>query len=54
MTKAPLCGTGKGADPTDRGKTFTKKNMLTDSKNIPLHVLLDGANRHDKMFLRDS
>jgi len=43
----------KRADSTDRGKKGTKKNMLTDSKNIALFVLLDGANRHDKMFLRD-
>jgi hypothetical protein len=35
-------------------KKATKKNMLTDSKNIPPSVLLDGDNRHDKMFLRDS
>jgi putative transposase len=54
MTKVPLGGTGKGADFTDRGKKATKKNMLTDSKNIPPSVLLDGDNRHDKMFLRDS
>ncbi len=54
MTKVPLGGNGKGADSTDRGKKATKKNMLTASKNIPLSVFLDGANRHDKMFLRDS
>ncbi len=54
MAKVPLGGTGKGADSTNRGKKATKKKMLTDSKSIPLSVLLDGANLHDKIFLRNS
>ena len=50
MTKAPLGGTG--ANPTDRGKKGTKRSILTDAKGIPLSVVVDGANRHDKMLVK--
>ncbi len=52
MTKAPLDGAGTGANPTDRGKKDTKRNVLTDSKGIPLSVVVDGANRHDKKLVK--
>jgi len=52
MTKAPLGGTGTGANPTDRGKKGTKRSMLTEGKGIPLSVAVDGANRHDKMLVK--
>jgi hypothetical protein len=38
MTKAPLGGTGNGANPTDCGKKGTKRSVLTDGKGI--HFLL--------------
>ena len=48
MTKALLGGDGTGANPTDRDKKGTKRSILTDSKDIPLSVTVDGANRHEK------
>ena len=48
MTKAPLGGAGTGANPTDHGKKSTKRSLLTDAKGIPLSIVTDGANRHDK------
>jgi putative transposase len=52
MTKAPLGGAGTGANPTDRGKKGTNRSILTDVKGIPLPVVVDGANRHDKMLVK--
>jgi len=52
MTKAPLGGAGTGANPTDRGKKGTKRSLLTEAKGIPLSVIVDGANRHDKMLVK--
>jgi transposase len=52
MTKAPLGGAGTGANPTDRGKKGTKRSILTDGKGIPLSVIVDGANRHDKKLVK--
>ena len=52
MTKAPLDGAGTGANPTDRGKKSTKRIVLTDGKGIPLSVVVDGANRHDKKLVK--
>lgn len=36
-----------GANPTDRGKSGTKRSVLTDGNGIPIAVVVDGANRHD-------
>jgi transposase len=47
ITKAPLGGEGTGPNPTDRGKSGTKRCLLTEGKGIPLAVTVDGANRHD-------
>ncbi len=52
MTKAPLGGEGTGANPTDRGKKGTKRSILTEGKGIPLSVVVDGANRHDKKLVK--
>ena len=38
MTKAPFGGARKGANPTDRGKKGTKRNVLTEVKAY--HFLL--------------
>ena len=48
MTKAPLGGDATGPNPTDRGKSGTKRSLLTDGYGIPLGLSVDGANRHDK------
>ncbi len=52
MTKTPLGGAGTGANPTDRGKKDIKWSVLTDGKGIPLSVVVDGANRHDKKLVK--
>jgi putative transposase len=36
-----------GANPTDRGKSGTKRSVLTDGNGIPIAVVIEGANRHD-------
>jgi hypothetical protein len=52
MTKAPFCGAETGANPTDRGKKGTKRSVLTDGKGIPLSVVVEGSNRHDKKLVK--
>ena len=42
-----------GSNPTDRGKSGTKRHLLTDQKGIPLSVVISGANRHDMKKLDD-
>ena len=42
-----------GANPTERGKSGSKRHLLTDGKGIPLAVVLSGANRHDMKKLAD-
>ena len=52
MTKASLDGAVTGANPTDRGKKGTKRSVLTDGKGIPLSVVVDGVNHHDKKLVK--
>ena len=40
-----------GRNPTDRGKSGTKRSLLTEGNGIPLAVAIDGANRHDKTLV---
>lgn len=47
ITKAPLGGAETGPNPTDRGKSGTKRCLLTDSRGVPLAITVAGANRHD-------
>lgn len=42
------------ANPTDRGKKETKRNILTDGKGIPLSVTVDGANFLDKKLVKET
>jgi putative transposase len=51
MTKAPLGGGATGPNPTDRGKTVTKRSLLVDGRGAPLAVVVAGANRHDSPLL---
>lgn len=53
MTKVPLDGAGTGSNPTDRGKKGTKRSVL-DGKGIPLSVIVDGADRHDKKLVKET
>lgn len=47
MTKAPLGGATTGSNPTDRGKTGTKRHLLSEAHGLPIAVVVTGANRHD-------
>ncbi len=51
MTKAPFAGAATGRNPTDRGKSGTKRSVLTDGAGIPLALVIEGANRHDMKLL---
>jgi len=42
-----------GSNPNDRGKSGTKRHLLTDQNGIPLSVVISGANRHDMKKLDD-
>lgn len=44
-------GSAIGPTPTDRGRTGTKRHLLTDRKGTPLAVVLSGANMHDSVPL---
>lgn len=46
---APLGGQKTGKNPTDRGKSAAKINLLVDGRGAPISVVLTGANRHDKI-----
>lgn len=47
MAPAPLGGSRTGPNPTDRGKSGTKRHLLVDGRGVPLSMHLSGANRHD-------
>lgn len=60
IVKAPLGKTGvegetqaTGRNPTDRGKSGSKRHLLTEGKGVPLAVVLSGANRHDMKNIAD-
>jgi putative transposase len=36
-----------GKNPTDRGKTGTKRSVLTDGGGVPIGLAVEGANRND-------
>ncbi|HYG85825.1 MAG TPA: transposase [Azospirillum sp.] len=42
---------GTGPNPTDRGKTGTKRHLLVDRRGTPLGLVLSPANRHDSKLL---
>jgi putative transposase len=44
---APLGGERTGKNPTDRGKTGAKLNLLVDERGAPISIVLTGANRND-------
>ena len=43
-----------GPNPTDRGKSGTKRHVLVDQKGIPLSVTITGANIHDMKASTDT
>lgn len=46
-TKSPLGGGDVGPNPTDRGKTGTKRHLMTEGKGMPISLAVTGANVHD-------
>jgi putative transposase len=48
IIKAPLGGEATGRSPVDRGKSGSKRSVLSDGRGAPLSVIVDGANVHDK------
>ena len=51
MTKAPLGGQHTGPNPTDRGKSGTKRSWLVEAKGVPLAIEVGPAQRHDVKML---
>ena len=49
--QSPFGGEATGANPTDRAKTGTKREILTDGAGVPLAVAVDGAHRHDSKLV---
>jgi hypothetical protein len=43
---APLGGQKTGNNPTDRGNSGAKINLLVDGRGAPISVILTAANRH--------
>ena len=42
---------GTGANPTDRGKSGSKRSLLTEGHGIPISLVVEGANRHDMKLM---
>lgn len=51
ITKAPLGGEKTGKNPTDRGKTGTKRSLLVNEQGLPLGLVVSGANTPDGKLL---
>ena len=43
-----------GKNPTDRGKSGIKRNLLTDGSGVPIGLAVDGANRNDCKMTRET
>jgi putative transposase len=54
MTKAPLGGENTGKNPTDRGKSGTKRSLQTEAAGVPVGLAVAGANVHDKRLVKDT
>ena len=51
-TKPRWVGKKTGRNPTDRGKSGTKRHTLTDGGGVPVGLLITAANWHDQRGLR--
>lgn len=49
----PRGGEKTGPNPTDRGKSGTKRHIVVDRQGIPLAAKLSGANVHDSMMFEE-
>ena len=47
LLAAPVGGEATGPNPTDLGKSGTKRHLLVDGRGVPLAFHLSAANRHD-------
>ena len=47
-------GKKTGPNPTDRGKSGTKRSLLTDGDGVPLALVVSGANTHDKRLVEST
>src|SRR5215207_3076896 len=47
LLAAPLGGEATGPNPTDLGKSGTKRHLMVDGRGVPLAFHLSAANRHD-------
>ena len=47
LLKAPPARQSVGPNPTDRGKSGSKRTLLVDARGVPLSIVVTGANRHD-------
>jgi len=54
MTKAILGEKQAGKHPTDRGKTGTKRSVLTDGWGVPIGLAVDGVNRNDFKMVQET
>src|SRR5262245_22123577 len=52
--KRPLGGQKVGKNPTDRGKTGTKRSVLADGTGGPIGLAVDGVNRNDFKMARET
>lgn len=52
--KARKGGDCVGQNPTDRGKSGSKRSVLSDSTGIPLAIHVAGANVHDSQLVADT
>jgi putative transposase len=52
MTKVPL-GEKVGKNPTDLGKSGTKRSVLTEG-SVPIGLAVDGANHNDFKMARET
>jgi hypothetical protein len=43
-----------GKNPTDRGKSGTKRSVLTDGGGVPIGLAVAGANRNDFKIARET
>ena len=51
LHKAPCGGEGTGPNPTVRAKTGWKWSVATDTNEVPIGWVIDGANRNDSILL---
>ena len=47
-------GGATGPNPTDRGKTGTKRSVRSDARGMPLGLAVAGANRNDFKMLQET